>query len=133
MTAESANRWGDFARYHLPMLGFCAVILGVSSIPDLAAPQIKFLAVDKLAHFLQYAVLAFLTQRSFSHWSPGLKIRTAVLCSFMFVAVFASLDELYQNLIPGRFADLYDLAVDLGGAWLVLAVRWHFSAKKSSR
>ena len=130
MTAASSNRWGHFARYHLPMLLYAVIILGLSSIPYLRTPRMRLIAVDKLLHFAEYAVFALLVFRSFSHWSKGLSLRSAIVFSVLFVTVFAFTDELFQSLIPGRFADPYDFAVDLGGAFAVLAFCWYLSARK---
>ena len=96
----------------------------MSSIPDLKAPELRFLFVDKLAHFVEYAIFALLIFRSFSRLSPRITRRRAFLLSALFLSLFASLDELYQHFIPGRNSDVYDLAGDILGALVVLAYLW---------
>lgn len=96
----------------------------MSSIPDLKAPELRFLFVDKLAHLVEYAIFALLIFRSFSRVSRRITRRRAFFLSALFLSLFAFLDELYQHFIPGRNSDVYDLAGDILGALVVLAYLW---------
>ena len=49
--------------YHLPVLLYAGGIIAVSSIRNLPSPQIEGLAMDKVAHFVEYALFAFLAFR----------------------------------------------------------------------
>lgn len=113
-----------FIRYHLPVIVYAGLIIAASSIPHLKTPSIRFFAFDKLAHFVEYSLFAWITFRSFSHLGRGITVNLAYLLTVLFVSVFATLDEFYQSLIPGRFLDLQDLAVDIGGAILVATFFW---------
>jgi VanZ family protein len=108
-----------FFVYHFPAIVCASLIITLSSMPDLVVPGIRFLASDKVAHFIEYAVFAFLVFRSFSHLFSGRTTRTFLL-SGLFVSLFALADEFYQHFIPGRHTDAYDFGSDLIGAFLVL-------------
>ncbi|MCK4372375.1 MAG: VanZ family protein, partial [candidate division Zixibacteria bacterium] len=59
--------------------------------------------------------------RSFSNWPWMARGSRACIFAALFLTAFASFDEFYQHLIPGRFASVYDVLADLCGALLVLA------------
>ena len=104
---------------------YAGLIIAVSSIPHLKAPKIINFQFDKAAHFLEYALLAFLTFRSSTHLNSQMTRHMAILLSALFIAIFATLDELYQRTVPGRHSGLGDLAMDLTGAALVLILLWY--------
>jgi VanZ family protein len=112
------NSAKHFAWYHLPVILYAAAITAVSSIPDLSTGDIQFIAVDKLAHFLEYSIFAYITFRSFSH-IERLRLPTAWLLTMLFITLFAAADEFHQSFVPGRDMDVYDFLVDVGGALLI--------------
>jgi len=122
-------RTRSFLIYHLPALLYAAAIIVLSSIPQFKPPHVGFLPTDKLAHFAEYAIFAYLTFRSVSHLGRRFAGVRAVLVSALFLTVFAAGDELHQHFIPGRQADVYDLIGDLLGGFVVLAHLWRRSAK----
>jgi VanZ family protein len=134
MSFNNSNRFKRFLIYHLPFIIYGCLIILISSIPNLRQPQIKFLAVDKIAHFIEYAILAFLIFRSFTHISAKLTVNHALTFSLLFLGVFAMLDEFYQRYIPGRHFDIYDLVIDiLGGSLVLLFLRLRLRNIKDTR
>jgi len=119
---DTLNR---FVTYHLPAILYAALIIAVSSIPDLKTPKIIDFQFDKVIHFLEYALLAFLAYRSFTHLGVNITRNTAFLLSALFVGGFAVIDEIYQRTVPGRDSAIGDLSMDLAGAALVLILLWH--------
>lgn len=113
-----------FLRYHLPVILYAAAILLVSSIANLSPPQVRLIALDKLAHFLEYAIFAYIAFRSFSHLSANISLSISYLLTMLFVSLFAVGDEYYQSFIPGRVMDGYDLLMDIVGALLVATFFW---------
>jgi VanZ family protein len=113
-----------FLTYHLPLIVYAAMVLTLSSIPNLTGPKLRLVAFDKLAHFVEYAIFAFLAFRSFSRISPGIKTNFALLLSLLFLSLFALLDEIYQSFVPGRHMDPMDFLTDMFGAFLVLIFLW---------
>jgi VanZ family protein len=118
------SRARRFLVYHLPAMAYATAIILMSSIPHLKSPEFRFLLFDKLAHFVEYAVFAFLIFRSFSHISHKITRGWAFLLSALFLSLFALLDELHQYFVPGRYSDVYDLIGDILGALVVLAYLW---------
>ena len=114
-----------FLLYHLPVLAYGAVILAVSSIPHLQTPQVRFLAFDKVAHFLEYALFSLLAFRSVSRlWNLSRNNR-ALVVTFIILALFAVIDEYVQSLTPGRHPEVLDYLFDVLGGTLVLLLVWY--------
>jgi len=97
-----------------------AVILAVSSIPGPTLQQVSFSVRDGLAHFVEYAVLGFLSYRLLR--AEGYGVAAALAGAVMVGAVMGAIDENYQRLIPGRLTTWADYAADLAGSALGSAV-----------
>ena len=72
-------------------------------------------AVRKLAHFLIFAVLGFL---SFAAFSADLPSRKGFPAALGLGAVRAVLDEVHQSFVPGRSCELRDMGIDFAGVLL---------------
>ena len=81
-----------------------ALIFFLSSLPGSAAGIPP--PWDKLAHALEYALLAFLLGRGLGRWDGAVAL--AVL--------YGLSDELHQRYVPGREASAGDLLADAVGA-----------------
>jgi VanZ family protein len=115
----------NFLYYHLPVIVYGAAILGVSSIPHLKSPELRILAADKVAHFIEYALFAFLAYRSFWHLCQKTRHNLTFYLSFAFLAIFALLDEYLQTWTPGRYPETMDYLFDLlGGTLILLYLHW---------
>ena len=95
-----------------PALAWAAAILVGTSIPGAELPRTPT-GVDKLAHFALYAPLGLLVARALR---GGGASRGSAVIALAALAVFAAVDELHQNFIPGRSADRIDWLVDVIGA-----------------
>jgi len=130
MTLPSNNPAGDsqvarFYKYHLPVIIYAAMILVVSSIPNLKTPLVRLPGGDKAVHFLEYGVLALLTFRSVRHWRAGMKLGQTVVSAMVLLAIFPAFDEFLQSFIPGRSPEVYDFIADICGGWSFLGmVAW---------
>ncbi len=123
----------DIALYHLPVFLYGAMILAVSSIPHLKSPEVGFFANDKIIHFLEYAVFAFLAQRSALRRHQNVAWRRAFQPAWLALVLLAAVDEVLQGFIPGRHSDLADFAADLAGGSLVLLIcLWRYSKRLQS-
>lgn len=101
----------------LPAIGYAALILTLSSRPGSELPSTGVAQGDKGLHFLEYfvfGVLLFLPVRGLALRGriPALAVGTA----------FAAFDESFQTLIPGRFGDAADFAMDVVGLLAAFAV-----------
>jgi len=115
--------------YHLPAMLYAALIIILSSMPNLQPPDFGVLTYDKLLHFVEYAVFAFLFYRSFSQLKRLNTKSIAALITFALLLVFSVGDEFHQKFVPGRTSDIFDVLADvLGGALVILVLhRWNKS------
>ncbi len=134
----------DFAIRWLPALLWTSLVLGFSSqtfaatqTSRLLLPLLRWmfpaadpelldalhLGIRKLAHVVEYAILAVLFIRA---WSGRLGIAGArdVRRALLLVAVVAAVDEYRQSLLTARTGSLRDWGIDLGGALLAVLVLW---------
>jgi len=76
--------------------------------------------VRKIAHFTEYAVLAWLSARAFSG-SPRPSIhRHWFLISMVLIVVYALVDEYHQSFVPSRTASIIDSLIDMSGGLVAL-------------
>jgi VanZ family protein len=99
----------------IPFFVWVVLIFVGSSIPRLPGnpfglPQWS----DKVAHFLEYLVLAFLFYRGIrgGRGRMGIPVWLIVLAAGF---VIASIDEFHQQYIPGRDANGWDWTADMAG------------------
>lgn len=106
-----------------PALAYMALIWIVSDLSSDEVPAIGAFVYDKIAHFGEYLVLGVLLAhaaiRTWPDRSPGRTFAFAVLAT----AAWGALDEMHQAFVPGRSAELLDLAADAAGACLGAALR----------
>ena len=97
---------GTFVRLWLPVLAWAALIFALSSIPDLGTGLGGWdLALRKLAHAAEYAVLGALLVRATGRSGLALAVGT----------LYAVSDELHQAFVPGRMGSPVDVAIDALG------------------
>lgn len=98
----------------MPVLLWMALIFFLSSQPHL--PRYPYHLIDlllkKAAHLFEYAVLAILLYRAMRNDYGWRALLTGGL--------YALSDELHQSFVPGRNAELLDLAFDILGVVLGL-------------
>lgn len=130
---QKPNRRANFFIYHLPVILYAAAIIVLSSLSHLKTPEIRFLAFDKIAHFFEYAIFAFLAVRSFLHISVKISEEKAFLFTSLFIVIFAIFDEYFVQTLSHRNSSVYDLLSDVGGAFLLLTVLRIFNKKKGKK
>ncbi len=113
-----------FVLRHAPMLLWGGLITFLSSLSNIQTPETMDFPVDKVAHFIEYAIFALLTWRSFSSLLRSKSAICVVLLSLLFLSAFALLDEYHQSFVPGRQADWLDFAADFAGASAALLLAW---------
>ena len=70
----------------------------------------------KIAHIMEYGILAFLVYGSFGEQQPfRWRLRQAIWCIGI-VGLYSLTDELHQRYVPGRHASLVDCGIDIAGA-----------------
>jgi VanZ family protein len=94
-----------------------AVIFYLSSLHDAPLPGD---VSDKAGHLVGYAVLGVLVTRGVAGRLPSrISLRVALL-SLLITTAYGLSDELHQTFVPGRSADIYDVAADAAGGLIAL-------------
>lgn len=99
----------------LPFFAWTILVFAVSSIPRLSGDEFGVPAwSDKVAHFLEYLILAFLFYRGIrgERWRMGVPAWLIVLATGLAIA---SVDEYHQSYIPGRDSNIFDWIADMAG------------------
>jgi VanZ family protein len=92
----------------------CAAILVSQLFYQGASPEAAGLIPspwDKLAHFMVYSAITALIWVGTAGRIP--------LAAFALVAAIGALDEPHQAFLPGRFADAWDFATNVGAAAII--------------
>jgi VanZ family protein len=96
------------------------------AISDDSAHSIVF-AVRKVAHVTEYAILALLVWRAFrkpSAANPRPWLWSQAGAALLFVALYATSDEVHQAFVPTRQGSVWDVFLDtIGGAFGLLFLR----------
>jgi VanZ family protein len=134
-----------FLRYWLPLIGWVAVVLTastdvfsaqhtgsviesiISAIVGHPLPAELFeplhLAIRKLAHLTEYAILGALAFRALRRDQQGWDRRWAIAAITIAIVVAAS-DEYHQSFVPSRTSSPADVALDTAGAAIAQLVIW---------
>ena len=93
-----------------------ALIFVISSF-EVRVPGVEHLPFrDKAIHFVEYAVLGWLCAGAAARsWPSAAAWRTAAFAVFV-SALWGLSDEIHQALVPGRSAELADVAADVLGS-----------------
>jgi VanZ family protein len=76
----------------------------------------------KVAHFSEYAILAYLAARAFrTSPRPALASRWLIAALALIVA-YALLDEYHQSFVPSRTGSVYDSLIDMAGGLTALLI-----------
>lgn len=76
----------------------------------------------KGAHFMEYALLAFLARRAFITSSNAFVRQYWFQLGLLLVVAYALLDEFHQRFVPSRTGSIYDSAIDIAGGLTVLLI-----------
>ena len=106
-----------FIKYWFPVIIYGILIFMVSAIPAKRMPMV-FAYQDVVGHLLEYALFGLLWIRAFKEYYPRFGFNRRLLRIFIFLLIFAGLDELHQFFVPGRVASFSDVAVDMIGVLL---------------
>lgn len=100
-----------FFRYNLLTILWATVIFLLILMPGRQMPDIgELFSFDKLAHLGVFAVLSFLMIIGFKKQQKYQYLRkNAVLISMLVSMLYASVLELGQSAVPGRYANFYDM------------------------
>jgi VanZ family protein len=117
---------GNTSRFLRPLLTWLFPKFGEAELDSLHS------LVRKAAHFLEYAVLAFLARRAFVTSTHAFIQRHWFELALLLVVLNSLLDELHQSYVPSRTGSIYDSAIDIIGGLTALLVYKVFE-KRSGR
>jgi VanZ family protein len=95
----------------------------ISQVPELPAG-----VTDKDAHGLLYGGLGLLILRALSRADWRRVSIATVLTAIVLCAAYGASDEFHQRFVPGRTAELADLAADVLGASAWVGFAWLMAA-----
>lgn len=104
-----------------PVVAYMALIFYESSLSVAPLPSA---VSDKLAHALGYGLLGALTARAMAGGFPRPLTVGAAAVSLLVTIGYAVSDEWHQRFVPGRSADVNDLAADAIGAVVAVGAFW---------
>jgi VanZ family protein len=103
-----------------PVVLLTGLIFYVSSLPD--PGPLPSSVSDKSAHFWAYAVLGALWMRALAGGVPPGVTRGRFITAVIATALYGASDEFHQLFVPGRSAELADLAADAAGGLVGAAI-----------
>ena len=122
-------------KYWAPPLLYMALIFVISSLeqPLLPTPEFEWLTIDKLYHFIEYAILGGLVARALEKAKPSVIPSSLVWYVAALISIlYGASDEWHQSFVPGRFATLADWVADvLGSIAGVLGTALYYKKKRS--
>ena len=127
------SHW-KIALYWFALFAWSGLIWYVSSRPTVPGPStgtdVGNFLIRQGGHLVLHAVLALLAWRAaMLSWSN----RIGLVVAWSLSIPHAILDELYQNRLPGRDANLEDVAYNLVGVVAALFMVWLWQRRKNGR
>ena len=123
-------------KYWVPSLLYMVLIFAVSSLeqPPFPMPEFEWLTIDKLYHFIEYAILGGLLAWAFVKAKPSVVPSKLIwLVATVLSILYGASDEWHQTFVPGRFATLADWAADVLGSIVgVLSVYLYYRNSQQS-
>ena len=103
-----------------PVAVYMAIIFYLSSLSQPTLPP----GGDKSWHLVGYVGFGLVLARAFAGGFLRRVAGRAALLAIALGVAYAASDEIHQMFVPGRTADLADLAVDAVGVALGIVVCW---------
>lgn len=124
-----------FIIYSILALLYAAAIFILSSMPTIPMPPqyYELPSPDKLSHTALYFGLGILLCLSFRNaTNPKISKRTIML-SFIIGTIYGVLDEVHQAFVPGRTASLIDVAFNILGILIAIAIFWSYERWRNKK
>jgi VanZ family protein len=113
----------------LVVAAYCVAIYCQSAVPVPSALP-DWPGLDKIGHFFCYALLGVLFCRAWAATVPHDHEYRILAAGILSAALYGLSDEIHQYYVPGRCAELLDLAADTAGA-AAGALAWHRIRRKA--
>ena len=104
-----------FIYYWLPVIIYCLLIFIQSSYTSPEnIPSLPY--IDKILHFVAYAILGVLFFRAFRTQRFKENINLVIMLSIISSSLYGLSDEVHQHFVPSRNADIMDALADIMGS-----------------
>ena len=104
-----------------PVVAYMALIFYLSSLHEAPLPRG---VSDKSAHGFGYTVFSVIIVRALAGGLPRRITMRIAVAAVLFAVGYGASDEVHQMFVPGRSAELADLAYDALGATAGAAACW---------
>ena len=104
-----------WVKYYIPSYLYAGLIFALSSYP-LVVPTTLPTFSDKWIHFFEYGIFGLLLARSYLHAGRSIFKKHIIIFAFLTGVIIAFLDECYQNSVPHRGFEIFDLSADILGS-----------------
>ena len=93
--------------------------------------QTIHVALRKLGHLIEYAILAVLLWRALRGQTAFQRqMWTPPILAFVLTVIYAGCDEFHQSFASTRTASARDVAIDMAGALVGLTIYWAFALRR---
>ncbi len=89
--------------FQIGLILYIFAILAVSTIPGGAIPKINIWSFDKILHIIEYFILAFLAINALKNSTTKI-----IVLIIIFGIAYGGFNEVWQGVVAGRFASIYD-------------------------
>lgn len=116
----NSMRWLNFQFPWILMMGLITLqsqLSGAMLGPALAP------GLDKAIHFFIFGVLGWLMARGLSNSARDMIRNNYLWLILLFALSFATVDELHQSMVPGRYLDVWDWLADVFG--IIVFMLWY--------
>ncbi len=111
----TAKKYKNFIIYWIPVIIYCILIFIQSSYPSCSGiPDLPHM--DKLLHYIGYAILGALFFRAFMSMELAENIKLVFMLSIISSTLYGISDEIHQYYISYRNADIMDVLADMTGS-----------------
>lgn len=115
----------------LPVIIVTGTLCAVASVPGSALPSFLHGGMDKVAHAFVYGLLAASFLYGFGPLAAKFPFRISLAISCICL-LYALVEEWYQQFIPGRVTDCFDIRADAIGFLVVISL-WFIIKKMRNK
>ena len=105
-----------FWKFWAPVVMWAGVIFVLSSVPDLKTDLKQDFLLRKIAHMVEFGILAWLFFRALNQ--EKISFSKKLIFSFIFALFYAFSDEIHQLFVRGRHCSLIDVGIDTIGIFI---------------
>lgn len=107
----------------MPLILYSVAIFLLSSFPQPDFIDLGFKFWDKLLHLKAFFIYGIFTIAAIASLRPMIKNGNLIALVLIIGFLFGLSDEIHQYFVPGRDADIWDLAADTAGVAISLTAR----------